>query len=298
MTYRPKHIAEYIALRGVAALFICLPHPVSLRLAEALAALCFYVFRFRRTVAETRIRSVFGETYTDRDVRRIAWCSWRNLVLNGVEMLRSSRMTPEDILRRFPVTVGTDAMKSALAQGKGLVVAVPHTGNWELAAVAARHSGVPIFTFGANQKNPLTDRYIKSLREGPGMVSIQRDSGSLREVIRRLKRNEALAMLPDVRMRTPGLCIPFLGGHANIGKGMASFARQTGAPILLVFVRRDGLARLTIEVQTLIWPDTRLDKDEDVERMTREVMQRVDAFVRSEPEQWFWFNKRWILDPL
>jgi lauroyl/myristoyl acyltransferase len=55
---------------------------------------------------------------------------------------------------------------------------------------------------------------------------------------------------------------------------------------------------LSVELRTTIYPDASLPKSEDIERMTREILGHVDAIIREEPEQWFWFNKRWILDPL
>jgi hypothetical protein len=47
-----------------------------------------------------------------------------------------------------------------------------------------------------------------------------------------------------------------------------------------------------------VWADKTADKAADVARMTREVMAQLDLAIRSRPDQWFWFNRRWILDPV
>jgi lauroyl/myristoyl acyltransferase len=44
--------------------------------------------------------------------------------------------------------------------------------------------------------------------------------------------------------------------------------------------------------------DPTADRDADLLRMTRTVMEHVDAAIRQTPEQWFWYNKRWVLRPL
>jgi KDO2-lipid IV(A) lauroyltransferase len=298
MKYRPKHIVEYVALRSFAFLFEVLPKRVALRLGEGLAAIAFYVCRFRRSIAEDRIRSVFGDRYSAKEVSRIAWRSWRNVGLNAVEMIRARRMTRDAVLGYYDSGDLHNKFNDELKKGRGLVIAVPHTGNWEFSALVGYYAGIPVFSFAATQRNPLVNHYMNALRKGPGIPTIQRDSGSLRDVIRRLRENQALAILPDVRMRTPGLQIPFLGGTANIGPGMASFARQTGSPLVLCVPRRKKLCDLSVELRTTIYPDASLPKSEDIERMTREILGHVDAIIREEPEQWFWFNKRWILDPL
>ena len=114
----------------------------------------------------------------------------------------------------------------------------------------------------------------------------------------RLRAREVFAILPDVRMKTPDLEIPFLGATANIGRGMALFARKTNSPILLANVRRLSRSRHYIDVGEPLRPDPSLDDDADVIRLTRATMAAVEDQIRSDPGQWFWYNKRWVLEPI
>jgi KDO2-lipid IV(A) lauroyltransferase len=159
-------------------------------------------------------------------------------------------------------------------------------------------AGIPIFSVAARQKNPLADAYLNRLRESPGIPSVARGSGTLREVIRRLRAGEMLAILPDVRAAEGGIPVPFLSGTASIGRGMASFARHAGVPVIPCMAIRQGWARHSILVWDPVWPDDTLDRDADVARITQAVMQILDTAIRRSPEQWFWFNKRWVLDPV
>jgi lauroyl/myristoyl acyltransferase len=47
-----------------------------------------------------------------------------------------------------------------------------------------------------------------------------------------------------------------------------------------------------------VYSDPGLDKAEDCRRITQRVMDIFDAAIRAQPEQYFWYNKRWVLDPL
>ena len=41
-----------------------------------------------------------------------------------------------------------------------------------------------------------------------------------------------------------------------------------------------------------------LDRDADILRMTQQVMDLVEEAIRADPGQWFWYNRRWILEPV
>jgi KDO2-lipid IV(A) lauroyltransferase len=113
-----------------------------------------------------------------------------------------------------------------------------------------------------------------------------------------LRAGGAFAILPDVRMRQPDLTVPFLGAEANLGRGMALFARTAGVPILPVLVTRVGWGRQRFEPRPPVHPDPSADKESDALRMTRTVMAHIDKAIRNDPGQWFWYNKRWVLEPV
>jgi KDO2-lipid IV(A) lauroyltransferase len=298
MKYRAKHIVEYAALRAVAALLCILPHRGALAIGWLVAGFAFSVLRFRRRTAEARIRQVLGSDLPVGRVRRIAWLSLRNVVFNAVEMARVGQATRAWLEQVSDCEAAMAAFKSLTDGGRGFVIATPHMGNWELAAITTHLWGVPVFSIAATQRNPLVNRYLNRLRSAPGIETVERGSGAMRAVIRKLKAGGVLAILPDVRVRDEGVVVPFLGSQANLGKGMALFARHVGAPIVPCLVSRRGWTRHRIEALPPIWPDPATDREADVRRMTEAVMAIVEAAIRRTPEQWFWFNKRWVLDPL
>ncbi|MCE9615987.1 MAG: lysophospholipid acyltransferase family protein [Lentisphaerae bacterium] len=298
MRYRTKHLVEYGALRALAGLVNALPYRAALAIGWGVARLGYLLFRPRVREAKRRIRSVFGDGPNAPDPARIAWLSWRNLAFDIVEILRIAKATPAWLRT---TTNSDDVIAPVLAHartGQGAIIAVPHMGNWETAALACHHAGIPIFSIAATQKNPLVDDYLNRLRRQPGIHTLARGSGLMRDVLRRLLDGGFLAILPDVRVRTPDISAPFLGGVANVGSGMARFARQAEIPIFACLVLRQGWTQQRMHVSPPIWPDPSLPRQVDIERMTRDVLQRIDNWIRASPDQWFWFNRRWILDPL
>ena len=65
-----------------------------------------------------------------------------------------------------------------------------------------------------------------------------------------------------------------------------------------IILKRKGIATHVVELKEIIWPNKELDKKEDIRRMTACVLKNVEETIMQDPGQWFWYNKRWILDPI
>lgn len=295
---RPKHIVEYVFMRMFVWLFVVLPYPLALGLGCGVAWIAHRIFRFRLRQGHSRLREVFGERFSKREIKRIAWLSWRNFVFSCVEMVRAPGVTPEWMHAHVIEDGSMDLILEQKAKGKGGVIVAFHMGSWELLKDVCLMYGISMFTVSANQKNPLTNAFILRLRAESGFEVLLRDRSVLKGMISRLRDGKFLAMLPDLRQRTEGVVVKFLGKTANVPGGMGLLARQTGVPIYPALIWREGWMRHGYKVMDVIWPDPSLDKQADTLRMTQRVFDLFEAYIREHPEQWFWYNKRWILDPL
>ncbi len=298
MKHRPKHLFEYGLLVAAGSLIRALPLRVALLNGWLVAAGMHYIGGFRRKEAIRRLGEVFGDRFSEKEKKRIAWISWRNLCFNAVEAIRFSKLTIDDI-RKQPLSKEGPRLLAALEKEKhGYIFATIHMGNWDMAGVTADLMGLPIFSIARRQKNPLTDAYLNKARNAFNMEVILNDSKVLKGVIRRIKDGKVLAILPDVRNRTEAMQIDFLNGKANLGAGVALFARQCNCPIYPAVVRRIGWTKHEATVFDPIYPDDSLDKNEDWERIMKQMMDLFTAEISKTPEQYFWYNKRWVLDPI
>jgi len=297
MKHRPKHVAEYIALRGLVGLIRLLPLRCGLALGWLIGTFFFRVLRYRRDKALSRLNEVFGDRFTEKERKRIAWISFRNICFNAVEAARFKKLAPEK-LRTMPLYEQMEQVQQFHQINGPLVFATAHMGNWDLAGVAAKLDGMPIFSIARRQKNPLTDNLLNQMRNATGMEVVLNDSRILQNVVRRLKKGEVLAILPDVRAKTEALSIDFLGGKANLGPGAALFAQMANCPVVPVVLTRRGWTQHHSKLFDPIVPDPTADKKEDRERMMRKLVSIFDAEIQARPEQYFWFNKRWVLDPI
>ncbi len=297
MKHRPKHVVEYVALRGVAALVGWLPYRAALALGWVMAWIGFYLVRFRVRTAGSRVREIFGAGLSRRAVRRIAWGSWRNFVFSCVDLMRIP-VIDTDWIKSVVKDEGMHKLVDHVRTGKGAIIATIHMGAWEMAALACMMYKVPLFSIAARQKNLLVDEHMNRLRAQTGFETVLRDTNIAKGIIRRIRAGKVLAILPDVRSPTAAVNVRFLGKTANVAGGMGFIARQTDVPIFPVIITRIGWARHRYRVFDPVCADHAVDKQTDALRMTQSVFDVFDQCVRAEPEQWFWFNKRWLFDPV
>ena len=280
---------EYGALRLFCGIVNLVPYRVASLLARALARCAFAAgFQRRRTLG--RIKSVF-RGITDGEAKRIAVASLANVLETAVEMIRAPKLT-----RKWMDTHVVDGqryenvLQEIVDRGHGAVIMVPHSGNWYMAAWAMAKYGLPLFAIAARQRNPKINAWMN--RQYGDIEVLDRDCrDTLGKIKDRLRAGRAFAILPDLRVRRRDVEVDFLGGKANVSRAGAMFAVHTGAPIVVAAMTREH-GRHVIHHLATIEPGDRSSAE-----LTREAMKILSDFVMEHPDNWYWYNKRWILEP-
>ncbi len=297
MKYKLRHLVEYGALRTVGAALSALPYRAALAIGWLLAVLAYGIMFRRMRRIRGRVRSVLGAERNEREIRWITWRAWRNLAFNTIEFLRLPSVNRASVEKVIEAE-GVHLLQSLLGRRERFILALPHMGNWEFAGFAACLFGLPLLGITRRQRNPLIQAHLERVRALSGFQWVDRDDNVVRPVLRAMRNGRILSTFPDVRARVAGRTVRFLGGDAHIPMGIALFARLAQVPIIPTVATRVGWARHRWRTFDPIYPDPTLDRDEDLHRMTQAMMDVFDRLIREEPEQYFWFNGRWILDPL
>ncbi len=288
---------EYAALRAMCALVNIIPYRLACALARGMAWTLVSVFGFKRARTYARVKEVFPDKSRE-ECKRIAVSSLANILQNAVEMIRSPRLTKEWITRHVKdMPMYADRLQSILSEGKGAVIMVPHSGNWYMAAWAMARYGMPLCAIAARQRNPHINAWM-ARQYGTIEVLTRGEAATLHDIRERIRNGRAFAILPDLRVPNPDVEVPFLNGTANVSHGGALFAVATGAPLVVAIMRRENGMHTFDHLATLRPNPDASDKKEEACRLTREAMALLDAAIKKTPEQWFWYNKRWLLQPV
>lgn len=232
---------------------------------------------------------------------RIALAHWENLGRVMVETMQLDRIIRDPgRLKIHPVS----ARSLARYEGKlGAAVGISlHIGNWELAAwpmTLTRGNPAAVYR---SVNNPYVDQYIRDQRKdiypgglfGRGRVEgdhgdDQRTARAIQDYVRKGGR---LGMVCDLYDRT-GMPVPFFGKDARTQAIGAMIARRVGARIWLSRCRRIGTeSRFEVEVIEQRVPRT-ANQGADIREIMVEMQKTFEAWIRENPEQWMWSNRRW-----
>jgi phosphatidylinositol dimannoside acyltransferase len=160
------------------------------------------------------------------------------------EAFRLPAMDAADLHDRTEFT-GFAPFATALDAGRGVVIALPHSGNWDAAGVwlveMLRRRGLPAsFTTVAQRLRPesLYRRFV-AYRESLGFEVVAAEDGSdaYRALVRRLRGGGVVCLVADRDVTATGVEVAFLGGRARLPAGPARLAAMTGALLLPAFPR-------------------------------------------------------------
>lgn len=174
-----------------------------------------------------------GETELDELTRR----ALRSYARYWQEAFRLPAMDHAAVYREMDgVISGTENLDAALAQGNGAVMALPHTGNWDVAGVwGVGHTGGLTTVAERLQPASLYRRFV-AYRESLGFEVLASDggSGSFRTLLTRLRENRLVCLISDRDMTSSGVPVSFFGAEAPFPGGPARLAASTGAALLPV----------------------------------------------------------------
>ena len=187
-----------------------------------------------------------------------------------------------------------EVVTTAYAEGRGLIYLTPHIGSFELSAsdVARRWGAIygPITVLYRPARQPWLARLMETARNRPSMHSVPTTLAGVREMLRALRRGEAVGLLPDqVPPVDQGVWAPFFGQDAYTMTLVARLARQTGAAVVLAHCERLPRGRgFVTHLERLQEP-----LSDDAAVAAAQINQAMEHIVRQCPEQYLWGYARY-----
>lgn len=290
---KPYRFALYLVFRGLSAVIYVLPRSWALALVSGLAGLAFEIVSRQRNKALENLRFAYGQEKSPAEIKRIAKRVFENLAMTGVEMLQFPKLTEAKVAKIVDASEAQKVYDQLLAEGKGLISMTAHIGNWELLAGAFGVKGYRGGVLGRRIYYEPYNRWIVGLRAALKVPTVYRDDSS-KEILKFLKRNEIVGLLPDQDMDSmKGIFVPFFGHSAYTTVAPARLSIASGAPMLPNFMIRTDREHYKVVVGEVIRPLEGLSRDEAISRMTLSWMKQFEKVIRQYPEQWAWMHNRW-----
>ena len=154
-------------------------------------------------------------------------------------------------------TTGEAELRAAQAT-RGAVVALPHSGNWDLAGAWACRTGFPVTTV-AERLGEAEFAAFTEFRTRLGMeVLAHGDRDAVKSLIEAVGRRRVICLLADRDLTKDGVPVRFAGWPVTMPIGPALVAQQTGAalfPTVSQFTADAMVLRIGPEVKVGPGPD-------------------------------------------
>lgn len=273
-----------------------MPHNIAVAFGRFAGRLARLILWRKTDICEARCVMSLGVGITI--ARKIIRGSFVNLGMSAVEFIRLPAMRARiNELVAFP-RESVDVLREALSRGKGVILIVPHYGNWEYAAARIIDEGFPLHAVYTPQSDKAIENIIMNTREKvSGMAMIDSNTG-LREIFRVLKAGGIVIIMQDLDARKDGVIVDFLGMPASTHEGVVKLHRKFGCPVVPGRVIRDMDNPLhhTIMLPGILSdiPDKNgLPFGADMNASLQMCNDLIASWIKDRPELWLWLLDRW-----
>ena len=202
---------------------------------------------------------------------------------------------PIERVRALIVDVSGEALfHQAVADGKGIIIAGPHMGNWEVMAtwIAAR---LPMTGLYRPAKMSTLDELVKTARERLPVEMAPADQAGVKQLLQALRSGRAVYALADHEpSKGVGVFAPFFNDLAYTGNLVPKLAQRTGAAVLMCCAERLPRAagfRLHFRSGPVF------NKNDDDIQTAAALNAALADLIREFPEQFLWNYKRYRTRP-
>ena len=188
--------------------------------------------------------------------------------------------------------VNEELLMQAIAAGTGVIVALPHAGNWDHAGAYFCGKGVKLVTVAERLKPEILFRKFLAYREAIGMEVLPLDSRSIATLAKRLRQGGLVALVADRDLSKTGVTVDFFGGLARMPAGPAVLSVNTHAPLLTAYVSYTETG-IHIDFRSIL-TDSSGSQQERVQKMVQQCANNFADGIAEHPEDWHMLQRIWI----
>ena len=249
--------------------------------------------RVRRLRENYRRILMSGKSAIDAsELERLVREGLRNSMRYWCETFRISDWSIE--FARSKTTIeGLDNLQEAYASRSGVIVAVPHAGNWDHAGYVITSLGMPVHTVAEHlEPERLFIKFLEH-RNRMGMTVLDLDKSPMPELARFLKAGQLVALVSDRDLSKSGIDVKFFGETARMPAGAAALAFDTGAKLLTAFVRYTGTG-IAIQFSTPLNVNRSMDRSTEIRRVTQVIADEFERSIAANPESWHMLQRIFV----
>ena len=284
-----EHISYLAYLAGWKIVGV-LPEKIAYRLFQRLAVAMYR--RNGKSVQRLRTNlAIVKPDLSHLDLELLVLSGLQSYLRYWCDTFRIHHWSPERI--EATASLSNDhLLREPMAQGKGVVIALPHSGNWDHAGAYFCQQGIPLVTVAEILKPEKLFKKFLVYREEMGFEVLGLDSRAFVTLIRRAREKRLIALVADRDLSDSGIPVNFFGHTAKMPAGPAVLAIKEGLPLVAAHVSYSDTG---IHIDFTQIEIASADSEEEAVALT--VQRIADAFARGiaqSPEDWHMLQRIWI----
>ena len=254
----------------------------------------------------SNLRRVVGPDVAEPEFQRLLLAALRSYARYWLEFFRLPDRSTEQILQDFHLE-GEHLLAEAVAAGKGVVLALPHAGNWDAAGAWVAARGWPISTVAERVKPERLYQRFLDARSRIGMDIIPLTGGDrpvFDVLLERLAAGYVVPLLADRDLSARGVEVELFGEQAKIPAGPALLAIRSGAPLFLSNSVRwrwlwfePGRALAKVKGPMVIPDPDEGTLSTRVRLLTQRIADDLAEGIATHPADWHMMQRVWTRQP-
>ncbi len=247
---------------------------------------------------EGNLLRVLGDGTTGKQLRAMSREAMRSYARYWLEVFRLPVMPKDRFLKGMSERGHVEELLANLAAGRGVVIPLPHCGNWDAAGAWVINRGAGSFTTVMERLEPesVYERFM-AFRQNIGMEVLPATGGTspFGVLARRLREGKLVVLLSDRDVAGGGVEVDFFGESALMMGGSAALAVQTGAALMPATLWFDGDGWGVHIHEEIPVPDSG-DRWQKAAAMTQEVARIFEEGIRQHPADWHMLHRVFVSD--
>ena len=197
-----------------------------------------------------------------------------------------------DKIQSTVTTSNENLLVDPMRDGKGVVVALPHSGNWDHAGAYFCSIGIPLVTVAERLKPEALFLKFLHHRESMGFEVLPLGNRSFATLMKRAKEKRLIALVADRDLSKSGIDVQFFGFPARMPSGPALLHVKTGIPIVVAHVSYNENG-IHIDFEEVEFSQSGTE-EENIERCVQEIARLFEKGISRTPEDWHMLQRIWI----
>lgn len=267
-----------------------LPEPVAYKLFQFIAD---YIFG-KNGKSVRRLRANLNIVSPGLPIERLeelVKAGYRSYMRYWCDTFRIHTWSPAKIASTVSVS-GDELLRAPMRQGRGVVIALPHSGNWDHAGAYFCQQGIPLVTVAEVLKPERLFRKFLEYRTKMGFEVLGLDSRAFVTLLRRAREKRLIALVADRDLSDSGIEVQFFGRTAKMPAGPAVLAIKEGLPLVVAHVSYTGTG-IHIDFTEIEIPKI-TEEEAKISATVQAIASAFEVGITAHPQDWHMLQRIWI----